>query len=81
LIYTEPELLLDGIRPPSDRAIELLLMAFHRSISSRLGIREYALELQDQILNHISLGPVKAAQVGCALDLGTPFTWRYGVDK
>ncbi len=27
-------------------------------------------ELQDQILSHTSLGPVKVAQLGCALDLG-----------
>lgn len=76
--YTRPEPLFDGVHPASDEAIELLLMATHYSGSSRTRLHQLAPELQDQILSHTSLGPVKAAQLGCALGLGTPFTWRYG---
>ena len=78
VMYTEPQCLFDGVNQASDRAIELLLMATHCSNFPRTPIHSLTPELQDQILSHTSLGPVKAAQLGCLLNLGFPFKWRYG---
>ncbi len=77
-MYTKPELFFDGINPASDRAIEHPPIVAYSSISPRTRIHDVPTEIQDQILSHTSLAPVKVAQLDCALDLGTPFMWSSG---
>jgi hypothetical protein len=79
--HTKPEPLVDGATPASDRAVELLFMATHCTHCTHPAgtrIHELARELQDRVISHTLLGPVQAAQLGCLLDLGTPFMWWYG---
>ena len=76
-IYTKPERLFDGYGPPSEEALQLLLEAtcggFTRTLTKQLPI-----ELQDLILDNVSAGPIERARVGCILECGSIFTWKYG---
>lgn len=74
---TQPERLFDGVLPPSDAAIELLLEAT-RIQAPETPLHGLAVELQDIILDNVSKGPIERAKVGCLLDIGSPFTWRSG---
>jgi hypothetical protein len=63
----EPERLFDPPSSPSDAAIELLLAATQgRTYTSRL--HQLAGELQDIILDHVSIGPIERARVGCLFE-------------
>ncbi|KAF1358979.1 hypothetical protein EJ07DRAFT_122120 [Lizonia empirigonia] len=75
--YTEPKRLFDGMHPPSDEAIELLLQATQTSASTA-PLRKLPVELQDAILDKVSAGPIESARVGCLLDAGSVFTWKCG---
>lgn len=75
--YTEPKCLFNGIHPPSDEAIELLLQATQTSAPTT-PLRKLPVELQDAILDEVSAGPIESARVGCLLDAGSAFTWRCG---
>ncbi|CAA9965498.1 hypothetical protein PTMSG1_08857 [Pyrenophora teres f. maculata] len=75
--YTEPMRLFDGIYPPSDEAIEILLQATQTSASTA-PLRKLPVELQDAILDKVSAGPIESARVGCLLDAGSVFTWKCG---
>jgi hypothetical protein len=76
--YMKPEPLFGGVTPASDRANEQFLMASQCSHPAGTRIHELARKLQDRILSHTSLRPVQAAQLGCPLNLGIPFTWPCG---
>jgi len=74
---TEPTRLLDGIHPPSDEAVEILLQATQtRAPDSPL--HKLPLELQDAVLDEVSAGPIESARVGCLLGIGSTFRWRCG---
>jgi hypothetical protein len=75
--YTEPKRLFNGMHPPSDEAIELLLQATQTSASTA-PLRKLPVELQDAILDNVSAGPIESARVGCLLDAGSVFTWKCG---
>ena len=55
--YTQPATLLNGIDPPSNEAIKLLLSAT-QSHHSKLLIHDLSVELQDNVLNNVSLDSV-----------------------
>ncbi|KAH6877671.1 hypothetical protein BKA58DRAFT_451489 [Alternaria rosae] len=74
--YTEPMRLFDGIHPPSDETIELLLQATQTSAFTA-PLHKLPIELQDAILDKVSAGPIESARVGCLLDAGSVFTWKY----
>jgi len=80
--YTRPEPFFDGSNAfPSDRAIELLLTAQHDYQRTRQNtlLHKLPIEIQDMILYSKTgpvLGPIEAGMLGCALHLGTPFSWR-----
>jgi hypothetical protein len=78
--YTEPERLFDGMHPPSDEAIELILQATQTSAPTA-PLRNLPVELQDAILNRVSAGPIESARVGCPLDAGSIFAWSCGNRK
>lgn len=75
--YTKPERLFDGIHPPSDKTIKLLLEATQTK-ASMTPIHRLPVELQHMILNKVSAGPIESARVGCILDAGSVFTWKCG---
>jgi hypothetical protein len=75
--YTEPKRLFDGMQPPSEEAIELLLQATQTSASTA-PLHKLPVELQDAILDKVSAGPIESARVGCLLDAGSVFTWKCG---
>lgn len=73
LKYTSPEPLVNGnhsIRPPSNPALDYLIWA---TASARPSIptplQSLPIEIQDVILNYVSIGTVIAAKIGCLLDL------------
>jgi hypothetical protein len=79
--YTAPVTFMDGLTQPSPSAINLLLQALSPSRPQpRTPVHNLPLEIQDQILQHVSEGPVEAARLGCVLGLGSPFTWMRAVD-
>ena len=75
--YTKSERLFDGIHPPSDEAIKLLLEAT-QTITPTAPICKLPIELQDMILDKVSAGPIESAKVGCMLNIGSVFTWKSG---
>ncbi|KAF2801023.1 hypothetical protein K505DRAFT_291477 [Melanomma pulvis-pyrius CBS 109.77] len=75
--YTEPKRLFDGVHSPSDEAIELLLQATQTSAPTT-PLHTLPLELQDAILDKVSVGPIESARVGCLLDVGSVFAWKCG---
>jgi len=79
LKYTAPEPFFGGIGPPSDLALDNLIWA---TASARPRIltplQSLPIEIQDSILNYVSVGSVEAAKVGCLLGLGSPFLWKDG---
>ena len=74
--YTEPMRLFDGIHPPSDETIELLLQATQTSAFTA-PLHKLPIELQDATLDKVSAGPIESARVGCLLDAGSVLTWKY----
>lgn len=79
--HTAPTTLMDGLTPPPPSAMNLLLQTLSPSRPSpRTPVHNLPLEIQDQILEHVSEGPVEAARLGCVLGLGSPFTWMRAVD-
>jgi hypothetical protein len=79
--YTAPITLIDGLTLPSPSAMNLLLQALSPSRPPpRTPVHNLPLEIQDQILEHVSEGPVEAARLECILGLGSPFTWIRAVD-
>ncbi len=75
--YTKPERLFNGVHPPSDEAIKLLLEATQSSAPTTL-VHSLPIELQDMILDNVSKGPIECARVGCILNAGSVFTWKCG---
>ncbi|OCK78343.1 hypothetical protein K432DRAFT_436015 [Lepidopterella palustris CBS 459.81] len=75
--YTKPERLFNGTHPPSDEAIKLLLEATQTSAPTT-PIRSLPIELQDMILDKVSVGPIESARVGSILNAGSVFTWKCG---
>ncbi|KAL9118531.1 MAG: hypothetical protein Q9187_004922 [Circinaria calcarea] len=74
-LYTEPEPLLNGTNLPSKRALEYLLMAAPlESVVSP--IHKLPLEVQNMILENVSLGPLESARIGCLLAFGSAFQWK-----
>jgi len=67
----------DGINPPSDEAIDLLLHAM-QTCRSMAPLHKLPLEVQDMILDEVSAGSIEKARMGCLLNAGSVFTWRYG---
>ncbi|KAF2835300.1 hypothetical protein M501DRAFT_462415 [Patellaria atrata CBS 101060] len=80
--HTAPEPLFNGdygIGPPSDLALDYLTWATASARPSILTpLRSLPIEVQDIILNYISVGTVVAAKVGCLLGLGSLFLWKDG---
>lgn len=77
LEWARPEPFLDGSSPCSDRALELLLWVTSPR-PPRSSIQMLPLEIQDRIIRYVSQGSVEVAKVGCALGLGSPFSWTDG---
>lgn len=82
LVNTAPERLFNGrsgSESPSDLALDYLLWA---TASARplieTPLQLLPVEVQDMVLNHVSVGTVEAAKFGCLLGLGAPFLWRDG---
>lgn len=75
LRYTKPEPFLNGTDPLSDAAICLLIFATLPTYPHTL-LHRLPEELQNMILDRISLGSIEGARVGCMLGLGSPFSWR-----
>lgn len=76
LKHTAPEPLFNGdygIGSPSDLALDYLIWA---TASARptvfTPLQLLPVEVQDIILNYVSVGTVEAAKVGCLLGLGSP---------
>lgn len=76
--YTEPTRLFDGLHPPPEDAIELLLQACTPTSAPLAPLSTLPVELQDAILDKISAGPIESARVGCLLNLGSVFAWKCG---
>ncbi|KAI1174447.1 hypothetical protein F4777DRAFT_385053 [Nemania sp. FL0916] len=74
-IYTEPKRLFNGYDPPCQEAIQLLLEATYSGCDTTL-IHQSPVELQDLILDNVSMGPIERARVGCILECGSRFAWR-----
>ncbi|KAK2763289.1 hypothetical protein FQN54_009925 [Arachnomyces sp. PD_36] len=75
LKYTSPEPFLNGLDPPSDAATSLLILAtLPRSLNTAL--HHLPEEIQNMILDNVSLGSIEGARAGCVLGLGSPFTWK-----
>ena len=74
--YTEPMRLFDGVHPPSEEAVELFLQATQTSPTTA-PLRKLPVELQDAIIDKVSEEPIESARVGCLLDAGSVFTWKY----
>ncbi|KAI1336540.1 hypothetical protein F5Y15DRAFT_394112 [Xylariaceae sp. FL0016] len=72
---TSPERLFDGTLPPSNAAMEQLLEAVQNS-GPMTTLNKLPVEVQDGILDYVSVGPIQRAVVGCLLNIGSPFTWR-----
>ncbi|KAG9251188.1 uncharacterized protein F5Z01DRAFT_298812 [Emericellopsis atlantica] len=72
---TTTERLLDGTLPLSDTALNLLLEATQVKVPVT-PLHQLPVELQDNVLQNMSAGPVERARAGCVLGLGSPFTWR-----
>ena len=82
LKHTAPEPLFNGdygIGPPSDLALDYLIWA---TASARPSIftplQSLPIEIQDIILNYVSVGTVVATKVRCLLGLGSSFSWKDG---
>lgn len=75
--YAKPERFLDGTHPPSDEAVELLLKATQTKAPTT-PIGNLPVEVQDMIIDKVSAGPIESARVGCMLNAGPAFTWKYG---
>lgn len=80
LLYTAPEPLFNGdydIGPPSDLALDDLTWA---TTSARpviyTTLRSLPVEVQEIILGYAYIGTVEAAQIGCLVGLGLPFSWK-----
>lgn len=80
LVNTAPEPLFNGrycSESPSDLALDYLIWA---TASTRplivTPLQSLPVEVQDMVLNYVSVGTVDAAKVGCLLGIGTPFLWR-----
>ena len=73
--YAQPQSLFSGVDNPSLAAIELLLIATSPTFSPRT-IHSLPVELQDQVLGHLSLPPIQKATVACLLDIGSPLSWE-----
>lgn len=69
---TEPMRLFDGINPPSDEAIEILLHAT-QTTRSMAPLHKLPLEVQDMILDEISTGSIEKARMGCLLNARSAF--------
>ncbi len=85
LQHTAPEPLFNGdygIGPPSDLALDFLIWA---TASARPSIftplQSLPIDVQDMILNYVSIGTVVTAKIGCLLGLGSPFSWKDGLLK
>ncbi|KAI2604592.1 hypothetical protein GGR54DRAFT_451199 [Hypoxylon sp. NC1633] len=74
-IYTKPERLFNGYDPPCEAAMQLILEATYGGSDKTL-IHQSPVELQDLILDNISMGPIERARIGCILETGSVFTWR-----
>jgi len=72
---TTSERLFDGTLPLSDTALNLLLAAAQVR-APETPLHQLPVELQDNVLQNMSAGPVEKARAGCVLGLGSPFTWR-----
>ncbi|KAH6707846.1 hypothetical protein BKA61DRAFT_135159 [Leptodontidium sp. MPI-SDFR-AT-0119] len=74
---TEPAALLNGIDCPSNEAVLLLLHATAAASPPppRTSVHKLPVELQDRVLSNVSEGQVKAAHLGCLLELGSTFGW------
>jgi len=81
LEYTNPELLFNGNSDPeflSDRALDYLLWGTRTGIKAiSIPLQSLPTEVQDNILQHVSFGPVAGAKIGCIFSLGSPFLWKY----
>ena len=82
LKHTAPEPFFNGdygIGPPSDLALDYLIWA---TASARPSIftplQSLPIEVQDMMLNYVSVGTVAAAKIGCLLGLGSLFSWKDG---
>lgn len=81
LFYTEPTTLMDGLTLPSSSAINLLFQALSPTRPlPYTPIHYLPLEIQDRILEFVSEGSVEAARLGCALGLGSTFSWMRAID-
>ncbi|KEZ46220.1 hypothetical protein SAPIO_CDS1106 [Scedosporium apiospermum] len=67
--------LFDGVEPPSDEAIDLLLEATQTSVPTTR-LHHLPMELQDAAIRNVAAGPIESARVGCILNAGSVFTWR-----
>lgn len=75
--FTRPERLFDGINPPSDEAIKLLLEATQTSFPTT-PIHHLPVELQNAVLDNLSADPIESARAGCFLNVGPVFAWKCG---
>jgi hypothetical protein len=69
---------LNGKDTVSEQAVEFLLAATSNQPPLETPIHRLPIEVQSRVLRYMSQGPVKAACVGCVLELGLPFAWKDG---
>jgi hypothetical protein len=60
----------------STEAIVILLAATQQH-APKLSIQDVPVELQDMILDKCAAGPLQHAKLGCNLNIGSPFTWKW----
>jgi hypothetical protein len=60
----------------SPEAVTVLLEATQNDVP-KMYIQNIAIELQDMILDKSTAGPLQHAKLGCNLNIGSAFTWRW----
>ncbi|OCK84576.1 hypothetical protein K432DRAFT_459835, partial [Lepidopterella palustris CBS 459.81] len=77
---TQPFPLLNALATPSEDVVKLLLSATQPDPPTT-PIYNLPIELQDEILYHVSIGAVEGAGMGCMLGLSLPCLWAIGAEK
>jgi hypothetical protein len=74
--YTKSECLFDNTGAFSPKAVDLLLKSTQHRIPTTY-IDTLPCELQNLILDEIAVGPLERAKIGCNLQIGPAFQWKY----
>ena len=74
--FTKPQRFFNGFRAPSSAALDLLLESTYTTSPCTL-IHRLPAEIQDMILEATSHGPIEPARIGCILNIGSAFKWKW----